>query len=498
MKNGYRESDSLIVPEKSLNKSVETEAEMMEGRRLTKGKLQKGNICRTQLPERHMKNELERIRKAGRKDKEVKFTALMHHIYSIETLREAYYGIKRDASAGIDGETWKEYGKDLEKKLQELSIRVKSGGYRAKPIRRVYIPKSDGKERPIGVIVIEDKILQRATVEVLNMIYETEFKGFSYGFRPGRSCHNALDALNVGLGKMVSWVLDADIRKYFDSINHDWLIKFLEHRIGDQRVIRLIRKWLKAGVLEGGILKENKEGAPQGGSISPLLANIYLHYVFDLWVHQWRQKKAQGEVIVIRYADDVTVGFQYKSDAEVFLRDIKLRFEKFCLEIHSGKTQLIEFGRFAIESRKERGEGKPKTFNFLGFTHICGKTRNGRYSVIRHTIKSRMERKLKEIKVQLRKRLHNPIKETGKWLCSVIKGHMNYYAVPGNYKAISLFRYRVSQLWYRALKRRSQKHRITCEYMNKLTKRYLPAAKILHPYPDTRFYVNTQGRSRMR
>jgi len=497
MKNGYRESDSFIVPEKSSNKTEVSVSEVMEGRELTKGKPTRRTICRTQCRE-NMRNELERIRKTAKKDKNLKFTALLHHVYNITTLREAYYSVNRDAVPGIDYETWRNYGDGLEEKLQDLSDRIKRGGYRAKPIRRVYIPKGEFQERAIGVLVLEDKIVQRAVVEVLNMIYEVDFIGFSYGFRPGRSSHNALDALYVGLGSKVSYILDADIREYFDSISHEWLIKFLEHRIGDLRVIKLIRKWLKAGIIEGSRLELNDKGTPQGGSASPLLANIYLHYVFDLWVHQWRKKRARGEVIVVRYGDDFVTGFQYKSDAELFLEDLRMRLKKFCLDLHSEKTRLIEFGRFAIERRKEHGECKPDTFNFLGFTHICGRTREGRYNVMRFTIKKRLHKKLKEIKVQLRRRMHNPVKETGKWLGSVVRGHMNYYGIAGNYRAINLFRFQIGKLWCKALRRRSQRHKITWDYMEKLIKRFIPASKILHSYPDIRNYVNTRGGSRMR
>ncbi len=497
MMNGYRESDSFIVPEKLSNKITEVTAEIMEGRELAKGNPPGQNICRTQSRE-SMRNELERIRKAAKKDKDLKFTALLHHVYNINTLREAYYSVNRDAVPGVDNETWMEYGKGLEERLQDLSERIKRGGYKVKPVRRVYIPKGVSGERSIGVLALEDKIVQRAMVEVLNKIYEVDFKGFSYGFRPGRSAHNALDALYIGLGSKISYVLDADISTYFDNISHEWLIKFVEHRIGDRRVLKLIRKWLKAGIMDGNNLKVNEKGTVQGGSVSPLLANIYLHYVFDLWVDQWRKKRARGEVIVVRYADDIITGFQYKSDAENFLEDLKLRFKKFCLELHAEKTRLIEFGRFAIERRKERGEGKPDTFNFLGFTHICSKTRKGRFNVLRYTIKSRLQRKLKEVKVQLRKRMHNPVKETGKWLSSVVRGHMNYYGISGNSKAINLFRFRIGRLWCKSLRRRSQKHRITWDYMEKIIKRFIPAAKIIHPYPDIRRYVNTRGGSRMR
>lgn len=487
MKYGFRESDSPVVPTKSSNKAVKTVAEKMEERGLTKGNSSEQNICRTQGRE-SMKSALKRVRQAAKRDKELKFTALFHHIYNMDTLREAYYGIKRNASVGIDDKTWREYGNNLEENLKKLSEKLKRGAYQAKPVLRVYIPKVDGSKRPIGILVLEDKIVQRAAVIVLNMIYETDFLGFSYGFRPGRSPHSALDALSYGIKtKKINWILDADISNYFNNINHEWLIKFLEYRIADRRIIRLIKKWLKAGVLEEKRLTQNTAGTQQGGSISPLLANIYLHYVFDLWVHKWREKKSRGDIIFIRFADDVIAGFQYKSDAELFLQHLKLRLQKFCLELHQEKTCLIEFGRYAEERRNERGQGKPKTFYFLGFTHICGKCRNGRFKIIRKTSKKKLRAKLKEIRVQLRWHLHSPIREVGKWLRSVFQGHMNYFAVPGNNRAITTFRYNISKLWFRSLKRRSDKHRLNWEKMSEIIERWIPRSRILHPYPDERF-----------
>ena len=492
MMNGHGMSDKPVVPVKSPNKAEQSAAEGMEGRGLAKGNLRQQNSLRIQSREGEH-NALERVRQAARKDRKQKFTALLHHIYNVEMLRRAYLALKREAAPGIDGETWRHYGERLESNLQDLSGRLKRGAYRAKPVRRVYIPKADGRQRPLGVTALEDKIVQRATVEVLNAIYETDFVGFSYGFRPGRSQHNALDALYTGLlTKQVNWVLDIDIQGFFDALKHEWLVKFIEHRIADRRVVRLIQKWLKAGVLEEGKRMQKEEGTPQGGSASPLLANIYLHYAFDLWALAWRRKLATGDMIVVRYADDVVVGFQSKLDAERFWGELIERFRKFGLELHPEKTRLLEFGPYAVENRRKRGQGKPETFNFLGFTHICGKKRsNGRYTVIRQTIRKRLQAKLSEVKAELKRRLHEPIPEVGKWLGSVVGGHIRYYGVPMNGAALAVFRFQVSRLWHRALGHRSQNGRVRLERMRRLIACYLPPARIYHPYPLRRLGVIT-------
>jgi group II intron reverse transcriptase/maturase len=423
----------------------------------------------------------------------MRFTALLHHVYNPDTLRRAYFALKQDAAPGMDGQTWKVYGEALEENLRDLSDRLKRGAYRAKPVRRVFIPKADGRQRPLGVPVLEDKIVQRATVEVLNAIYETDFLGFSYGFRPGRSQHNALDALYTGLlTRKVNWVLDADIRGFFDAIDHGWLVKFIEHRIADRRVVRLIQKWLNAGVLEDGVRTRSEEGTPQGGSASPLLANVYLHYVFDLWVQQWRRKHARGDMIVVRYADDFIVGFQHQSDAERFLAELAERFRKFSLELHPDKTRLLKFGPFAAQDCKRSGRGKPGTFNFLGFTHICGKKRsNGMFTVLRQTMRKRLQAKLSAVKAELRRRWHDPIPAVGHWLQSVVGGHLRYYGVPMNHRALTLFRFRVGWLWHRALGRRSQTGRVPWERMRRLIDQWLPPARICHPYPLRRMGVIT-------
>ena len=492
MMNDHRKSDRPTVPGKSLNKAERSAAEEMEGRGLAKGNLREQNASRTQRRSDAL-SALERVRQAARKDRKTQFTALLHHIYNPNMLEMAYLALKREAAPGVDGETWRHYGQALESNLQDLSERLKRGAYRAKPVRRVYIPKADGRQRPLGVTALEDKIVQRATVEVLNTIYETDFVGFSYGFRPGRSQHQALDALYAGLlTRKVNWVLDLDIRGFFDAIDHGWLVKFIEHRIADRRVVRLIQKWLNAGVLEDGKRTLVQEGTPQGGSASPLLANIYLHYVFDLWVQAWRKKRAHGDVIVVRFADDIVLGFQSEMEARQFRQELEERFRKFELELHPDKTRLIEFGPFAADDRRRRGEGKPETFDYLGFTHICAKKRsNGRFTVLRQTIRKRLQAKLNEVKAELRRRMHDPIPEQGRWLSSVVGGHIRYYGVPMNSPALRRFRFKVGRLWHRALSRRSQNGRVLWTRMYRLIARWLPPARVCHPYPLRRLGVIT-------
>jgi len=436
-------------------------------------------------------NGLDRIGEAARKGTTIRFTSLMHHITN-NLLREAYAALKRDAASGVDDETWRQYGEQLENRLLDLHERVQSGRYRAKPSKRIWIPKTDGRERPIGIAALEDKIVQQAVVWVLNQIYEEDFLGFSYGFRPKRSQHNALDALWVGITqRKVSWVLDADIKGFFDAISHEWLLKFLGHRIADQRLLRLIRKWLRAGVSEDGQWSKTVVGTPQGAVISPILANIYLHYVLDLWVDS-RRKGASGDVIIVRYADDFVIGFQYRKQAEQFLQALQERMSQFGLELHQEKTRLIEFGRFAAANRESRGKGKPETFDFLGFTHICAKTRKtSKFTVRRKTIAKRLRAKAKEVRKEIMRRRHVPVPDQGRWLRSVLNGHLNYYAVPGNKKSIDAFRTEVMRGWFRALRRRSQKARkLTWEKFKRLVKTWLPTAKVRHPYPNQRLCVN--------
>jgi len=490
--NEHGKSDRSVVPGKSPNNAGRPAAEGMEGRGLAKGNLRQQNALRTPSRE-SAPSALERVRLAAARDKKLRFTALLHHVYEVERLRTAYLAIKRDAAAGVDGETWRHYGENLEANLRDLSERLKRGAYRAKPVRRVFIPKADGRQRPLGVTSLEDKIVQRSAVEVLNAIYEADFLGFSYGFRPGRSQHNALDALYTGiLTRKVNWVLDLDVRGFFDAIDHGWLVKFVEHRIADRRVVRLIQKWLNAGVLEDGKRSRVEEGTPQGGSASPLMANIYLHYAFDLWAQSWRRKQTGGDVIMVRFADDIVMGFQSKADAERFLAELRERFAKFNLELHPEKTRLLEFGPFAAENRRRRGEGKPETFDFLGFTHICAKKRsNGRFTVLRQTIRKRLQAKLSEVKTELRRRMHLPVPEVGKWLRSVVGGHIRYYGVPMNVPAIGLFRFQVGWIWHRVLSRRSQNGRVSWDRMRRLIDRWLPPARVCHPYPLVRLGVIT-------
>lgn len=490
-------SDSAVVPTKRSNKATQVAAETVEGRALAKGNPHERNALRTQRRD-SVPSALGRVRRAAKADKKQQFTALLHHVYDVERLRAAYRSIERHAAAGIDGETWQRYGQDLEANLKDLSERLKRGAYRAKPVRRAYIPKADGRMRPLGVPALEDKIVQRAVVEVLNAVYEEDFLGFSYGFRPGRSQHLALDALVVGVEtRKVNWVLDADIRAFFDTLSHEWLVKFVEHRIADRRVVRLIQKWLSAGVLEDGERIRAKVGTIQGGSISPLLANLYLHYVFDLWVHQWRKHKASGDIIVVRFADDFVMGFQHRHEAERFLVELRDRFAKFGLELHPDKTRLIEFGRFAARDRQRRGECKPEAFDFLGFTHACSTTRRGKFAVRRLTMKTRMRAKLAELKVEMRRRMHQPVREQRTYLQSVLLGHFRYYGVPNNAWRMHAFVRRVGWLWMHTLKRRSQKHRLTRQRQYRLLK-LLPSPRICHPWPHQRLGVITQGKSRMR
>jgi group II intron reverse transcriptase/maturase len=423
---------------------------------------------------------------------------LLHHV-DVNRLRSAYWAVRPQAAPGVDKVTWGAYGVGLEEKLQDLHRRVQSGSYRASPSRRVYIEKADGRLRPLGIATLEDKIVQRAVVEVLNAIYEEDFLGFSYGFRPGRSPHDALDALTVGIERRrVNWVLDADVKDFFTSLDHDWLARFVEHRVADKRVLRLIQKWVNAGVIEDGAWSESVVGAPQGASASPLLANVYLHYVLDRWARQWRRRHAHGEVIIVRFADDFVAGFEHKSDAEQFLTDLRERFSKFGLELHPDKTRLIEFGRNAARDRAARGDGKPETFDFLGFTHMCGKNKSGGFWLRRKTISKRMRAKLAEVKDQIKRRQHLTIPEQGKWLGSVVRGHLAYYAVPGNTDSVQAFRDQATRHWFKALRRRSQRTRVNWKRMSLYVKRWLPPARAMHPFPIVRFNARTQGRSPVR
>lgn len=482
------ESDCAVVPMKQPNKGAQASAEVVEGRARTKENAVEPNTSPAQNGER-VSQGLGGVRQVARDRKQERFTSLLHHL-TVTLLRRSYYALKRNAAPGVDGMEWGEYENGLEDRLEDLHGRVHRGAYRAQPSRRVYIPKADGRQRPLGIAALEDKIVQQAVVTILNEIYEVDFRGFSYGFRPRRGPHQALDALNVGiLRKRVNWILDADIRGFFDNMNHEWTMKFVEHRVADNRVLRLIRKWLKAGVSEDGEWSETKVGTPQGAVISPLLANVYLHYVFDLWAEAWREKVAKGDVIVVRYADDLVVGFQHRAEAERFLREFQERLAKFGLEIHPEKTRLVEFGRFAQVNRKQRGAGKAETFTFLGFTHYCGTNSKGSFVVWRRTAAKRMRAKLQAIKQELRRKMHERVNVVGEWLKRVVEGYYRYFAVPGNIASLSLFRDRLCRLWRQVLRHRSQRRSLRWDRLRLTFNRWIPRPHILHPYPDARFDV---------
>jgi RNA-directed DNA polymerase len=486
--NGREKSDSAIVAMKPANKAGQPAAERVERRAGTKGNTGQPHTRRAQDRE-SVPQGLERVRQAARQRKKERFTALLHHV-TVDLLRESFFALKRKAAPGVDGVTWQDYQVGLEGKLQDLHERVHGGTYRALPVRRRYIPKPGGKQRPLGIAALEDKIVQRAVVTVLNAIYEEDFLGFSYGFRPGRSQHDALDALAVGIcNTPVNWILDADIRSFFDSVSQEWLVRFLEHRIGDERIIRLVRKWLAAGVLEDGEWSDSEAGTPQGAVASPLLANVYLHYLFDLWADRWRRREAKGNVIMLRFADDIVAGFQHEADARRFLDAMRLRFEQFSLALHPEKTRLLEFGCHAAANRMQKGLGKPETFTFLGFIFICGKARRGTFQLQRKSRRDRMQAKLREIKEELRRRMHESIPEQGRWLKQVVRGYFAYHAVPTNSRAIGAFRYHVTGLWRRTLRRRSQKDRMSWARSHKIAAAWLPQPRILHPWPSQRFAV---------
>ena len=485
MMHEREKSDTAVVAVKPTNKAGATAAEPMEPRAGTKRNAGEQSTHRT-LSRVRVTQALGRVRQAARQRKKEKLTALLHHL-SIDLFREAFLALKRDAAPGVDDLTWRAYAADLERNLTDLHARVHRGAYRALPSRRTYIPKADGRQRPLAVAALEDKIVQRATVAVLNSIYEEEFLGFSYGFRPKRGQHDALDALVVGITrKRVSFVLDADVRSFFDEVSQSWLVRFVGHRIADPRIVRLIQKWLKAGVLEDGVVTVSDKGTGQGSVISPLLANVYLHYVFDLWADRWRRREATGDVIIVRYADDIVVGFEHEADARRFWDAMQKRFEEFALSLHPDKTRLIEFGRHAAARRGKAGLGKPETFNFLGFTFICGRSRSGKFLIKRKSRRDRMRARLKE---ELQRRRHQPIPEQGKWLAQVVRGYFAYHAVPTNSASIRAFRHDVVDRWRRSLSRRSQRGRVTWQRIKQIADDLLPRARILHPWPQQRFAV---------
>jgi RNA-directed DNA polymerase len=492
MMHGRGKSDSAIVAKKPANKAepcLASAAEPVERRAGTKGNCAPAKHASGAGSDDSVSQALERIRQVARERKKEKFTALFHHL-STDLLEDAFYELREDAAPGVDGLRWEDYEADLERRLGNLHERVHRGAYRALPSRRRYIPKPDGRQRPLAVAALEDKIVQRAVAMLLTEIYEEEFLGFSYGFRPGRGAHDALDALVVGIdSRKVNWIVDADIRSFFDTVNHDWLIRMVEHRIGDKRIIRLIQKWLKVGVLEDGIVTASNQGTGQGAVISPLLANLYLHYSLDLWAERWRRRETTGDMIIVRYADDFIVGFEHEIDARRFLEEMRERLGKFTLTLHSEKTRLIEFGRSAAENRKRHGLGKPETFNFLGFTFICGKSRRGKFLIHRKTRRDRLRAKAKQVKEAMKRRMHQPIPQQGKWLGQVLSGYYRYFAVPTNHRALAMFRDEMTKRWLRVLNRRSQQKAITWNRMIQLADEWLPQPRILHPWPNQRFAV---------
>ena len=488
MMHELEKSDLCEVATRPANACEGPQGESVERRQGAEGNTGKTGMRRTPS-QISMFSGLDRVRERARQEKRERFTALLHHI-NVDLLRAAFFWLKKDAAPGVDGLTWREYEQNLEERLVDLHARVHRGAYRALPSRRKFIPKGTGL-RPLGVAALEDKIVQRAAVEVLNAIYEEDFLGFSYGFRPGRSQHDALDALAFGITRTkVNYILDCDVRSFFDSVSHEWLVRFVEHRIGDPRVIRLIRKWLKAGVMEDGSWAPTESGTPQGSVVSPTLANAYLHYSFDLWAERWRHRYARGNVIYVRYADDIIAGFEYEDDAQRFLVALRERLSRFALTLHPEKTRLVEFGRFAAENRARRGLGKPETFDFLGFKHICGRSRAGHFQLKRKSRRDRMRVKLKALKMELRRRWHEPIPVQGRWLAQVVRGYFAYHAVPTNYPSLSAFLHHVELLWLRALRRRSQRHRMTWSRFSRITADFLPRPRILHPWPEARFCVN--------
>jgi len=485
-------SDAPVVPKKLPNKGEprstpgQDPAEVVEGRSAAKGNADESPACRTPSREQALTG-LERVRETAKRDRRLKFTTLLHHI-TPSLLVESFHDLNKTAAVGVDGMAWQDYENILYGRVHELHRQIHTGAYRAQASRRVFILKADGKQRPLGIAAVEDKIVQQAVVKVLNAIYEEDFLGFSYGFRRGRGQHDALDAVWMGIStRRIGWILDADISAFFDTIDHDWMLKFLEHRIADKRLLRLIAKWLKAGIIEDGKRIASEKGTPQGAVISPLLANIYLHYVFDTWALHWRTHRARGDVIMVRYADDSVLGFQYEEEARRFLDAMRERFAKFGLELHPQKTRLIEFGRYAESRRKKRGEGRPETFDFLGFTHCCSKTRAGHFKMLRLTVKKRLRATLADIREKLKRKRHESIGQVGAWLNRVLRGYFNYHAVPDNLKRLAGFRDEVCRAWLQQLRRRSQKDKMTWARFGRVIKQYLPYPRRMHPYPPERF-----------
>jgi len=483
--NASEGSDEVVVPEKSAKSRV-TPGESMEERAEAEGKSSAGNAPQTQSW-KGATTEMQRIGQRAKERPEERFTNLLSHI-KVPLLKEAYMRIRKDAAPGVDGMTWEEYGERLDERLIDLQARVHKGNYHPQPVRRVHIPKGEGRTRPLGIPALEDKIVQQAARMILEPIYEAMFIGFSYGYRPGKSVHDALDALAEAIARKVNWVLDADIQSFFDTIEHGWMQKFLEHRIGDKRMVRLLMKWVHAGVVEDGKLHEVEEGTPQGGIISPLLANIYLHYVLDLWIIRWRKTQARGEVYFVRYADDIVVGLQRQEDAHAIREAMSQRLAEHGLMLHPEKTRVLQFGRFAREDRERQGQTKPETFDFLGFTHIAGQTRQGKFQLKRRTSRKKRRAKLSDLKEESSRRRHWSVVEQRKWLTSVLEGHYRYYGVPTNYAALNQYQRAVTRMWHRSLQRRSQRGGWTRTQMRDFESRFpLPSPRIHHPWPAQRF-----------
>ena len=497
--NAGGKSDGRVVPMRPANNgAAEAPAESAEERRPVERNTKQSNLVRTPSRKDRRSSGLRGVREAARKSRELKFTALLHHV-NVTLLRSSFYKLKKTAAVGVDGVTWQEYEQDLESRLADLHGRIHRGAFRAKPSKRVYIEKADGKQRPLGIPSLEDKIVQHAVRGVLENIYEEDFLGFSYGFRPRRSQHQALDALYVAITeKRVNWVLDADIQGFFDNIDRDWLVKFIEHRVGDKRLVRLIQKWLNAGIIEGTDWSDTGRGTPQGAVLSPLLANIFLHYVLDLWFHSWRRQHARGSCVIVRYADDFVIGFEHESDARECHAALTERLQKFGLHLHPTKTRLFEFGRDSVARREREGRGKCETFNFLGFTHICSRTRqSNHFTLLRITMASRMRRTLAAIKQQLIRRRHAPVGQTGRWLAGVVRGWQGYFGVPRNFPRLGQFQQAIFRLWLSQLRRRSQRGRRgwTWERMGRLLRKHLPRPQITHPWPDTRHHARLKTRA---
>ncbi len=460
----------------------------MEGRALTERNTMKNTTVRSQ-DRVAVSFGLDGVRRKAESDRSIKFTSLLHHV-TATLLRESYYHLRKDAASGVDDETWYEYYEGHWDRIENLRERIHKGSYRAQPSKRAYVTKEDGSQRPLGIAALEDKIVQQAICTVLNQIYETDFVDFSYGFRENRNQHKALDALYVGItSRKINWILDADIKGFFDNLNHEMLMDFLKKRVADKRVLRLISKWLKTGFIENGKRVRQERGTPQGSVISPLLANIYLHYALDIWVSMWRKTKAKGDMIIVRFADDFVIGFQYYEEAVTFLAALHRRLSKYELTLHPQKTRLIEFGKYASGNRRKKGKGKPETFDFLGFTHMCSKNRKGDFFLRRKTKRKQLKRKLKEVKDELRERMHERIKVTGEWLATVITGHTNYFAVPGNMDAVKEFYKQCMRQWLRTLRRRSHKaQKLTWEVFLKKVEDQIPRPRMVHPFPEQRFW----------